>query len=247
MALITRSVADSVVAIETPSFSTRYFRPIADAQLITDAIVGQLIEPLRISAARALRSTRVRLDFNTQLSLAGSAGVAAADPDSYAFSPLTPGAVAIFAQAVDFPPGQTQPAFIEVDVNEMTDGANYSVAIVGALKNVGGYGPSSASHPLLGKGESPTILYIRALSKNQIQVQFTEQMADNAALRNPSSYEFSGGLVVNSVLAVEGSRVTLGTSDQTPGTLYTLTVHGKIPIESADIISASDSVTRLLL
>jgi len=110
----------------------------------------------------------------------------------------------------------------------MTDGESYDIEI--ETSN----GPESPDGmpfsvdtnkgSFLGLGELPQILSVEAVGINRVDVTFTETMTDNEAIRNAANYSFNNGLSVLSVLSMSDDVVKLATSDQVPGTLYTLTI-----------------------
>jgi hypothetical protein len=75
-----------------------------------------------------------------------------------------------------------------------------------------------------GIGERPTIKRIESTSINGANIIFSEPMLDNDYIRNSEKYVFDGGLTVLSVSDVDVDTVKLVTSDQTPGTIYNLTI-----------------------
>ncbi len=80
--------------------------------------------------------------------------------------------------------------------------------------------------PFTGNGSLPEILVAYATDKNTIVVQFSEAVLDLGSIRTVGAYASNLGLTITSVLSVDASSVTLKTSDQTPGQLYTLTLTG---------------------
>lgn len=84
--------------------------------------------------------------------------------------------------------------------------------------------PSYSYQFIVGVGEAPTLVRWQRISRNRVDVYFSEPMLDGAEIRNPSRYTFDNGLSTVSVLAVEGSIVKLATTDVFAGVLYTLTI-----------------------
>lgn len=234
MALFTRQIDDAPDVTDVVARVHTAVRSLSDSLVVAD--VATPLGTLRIANARSLSPRRVRLDFAPQASI----NAALSTPSSYAFVPISSGAVPIVAQSVRLPPGQTFPSFVEIDVNEMTDGAIYTVAIVGALVGKNGDPPAFNPTPFAGMGDNPDLFLVLAVDKNTVQVQFTEPMLDNAAIRNLNNYSFDGGLSILSIEAVEGSRVTLATSDQAPGALYNLTVRGILAARITDSVQVTD-------
>lgn len=84
--------------------------------------------------------------------------------------------------------------------------------------------PAYSYQFITGVGEAPTLVRWERISRNRVDVHFSEPMLDGAEIRNPSRYTFDNGLSTVSILAIEGSIVKLATTDVLPGVLYTLTI-----------------------
>lgn len=78
----------------------------------------------------------------------------------------------------------------------------------------------------LGVGIAPKIRVAYATDKNTIVVQFTERILDLGSIRTVGAYTANLGLTIQAILDVEVDTVTLKTSNQTAGQLYTLTLTG---------------------
>lgn len=121
-----------------------------------------------------------------------------------------------------------EPTWIELNCTEHTIGSTYQLAI--ATTN----GPtdpelmpidsSATPQNYTGVGAIPTIDTVASISANLIEVKFSESMLDEPAIRDHTNYSFDKGLTTVDVLNVDGDIVTIITSDQTPGELYTMTV-----------------------
>lgn len=145
----------------------------------------------------------------------------------YSFTVLTAGAAPVFVERVVAPSTPTYPEYVDVYCSEMTDGANYEL-VVSTL------GPTDRAHnhidptgdtvAIVGVGEVPTLSRVEAISANRVNVIFSESMRDNVAIREASRYTWDNGLETVEVIGVEGNIVQLVTTDQTPGTLYNLTI-----------------------
>ncbi|MEO7297125.1 MAG: hypothetical protein ABI042_00965 [Verrucomicrobiota bacterium] len=71
----------------------------------------------------------------------------------------------------------------------------------------------------------PTIqIAYGSFTSNEVNVVYSESVDDTVI--NTANYSLSGGLTISSVDRTSVSSVRLNTSDQTPGTTYTLTVNG---------------------
>ena len=186
------------------------------------AFSASLRKAPRVLSASALTSTKVRLTFDGGMTKDNLL----TDPSNYLF---TVGSGADLLATAVVAEDETNPTYVDITTNEHTDGAVYT-AEVNPLAGgpTGRFGMNVAdgdnSAAFAGVGIPPTVASVEAVSANLVNVVFSEDMADNADIRDASNYSFSGGLSVISVLDVSGDTVQLVTSDQTPGTLYNLTI-----------------------
>ena len=194
----------------------------------TSAIVpvlgGDLVQPVFIDDVRALSSERIRIDFTGSV----LKNTALSDTSNYTITAGL-GDVVPFISAVDVP-DLASPNFVELITSEMTDGAAYSLAVnVGSPSSpvLGGNGIAVATDPgaYTGVGVAPEVALVLAKSANSVEVQFTELIQPTAVAGTPGFYTFDLGLSVLAVLDIVGNKVTLETSDQTEGELYTLTLN----------------------
>lgn len=187
------------------------------------AITANLIRTVNIKNVRAVSSTRIRVEFSQPIS--NDADSSLSDPDSFVLTPLSGAAVSVISR-VDTPDGATATASVDLIVSEMTQGVlNYQ------LQAFGLFAPddspiSNTAFPFNGLGVPPKVLVAFAPDANSVTVQFTEKVLDIGSLRVLSAYTFNDGLTVTGILSVDASSVTLKTSNQTPGHLYTLTMSG---------------------
>jgi hypothetical protein len=186
-------------------------------------VVGNVIASPRVSSATVKTSTKIRVKFDQEMLNDSRLTL----PQNYTVTPMTDGVnvyvSSVVAENVDYP------TYVDLTTTEMTDGQNYQISV--ETGTGGPYGrfdialnPLGNTTSIVGVGDAPTILQIEAISQNQANVKFSEPMLDNAAIRNVDSYSFDGGLTVISVLDVDVDTVKLVTSDQTPGTVYVLTI-----------------------
>lgn len=84
----------------------------------------------------------------------------------------------------------------------------------------------SDPYGFVGKGILPEILVAYATDKNTIVIQFTEPILDLGSARTVAAYTANLGLTISAVLAVGIDTITIKTSNQTAGQLYTLTLNG---------------------
>jgi len=184
--------------------------------------LANLVQLVKVSSVTVPAAGRVRVTFDRPM--ANNAALRLAS--SYSFTTVTPGAAALTFLSAEKGPG-SQPTYVDLLTSEHTTGASYSVEALspGATDPEGTpTDPSANSGGFTGVGVAPTLSSVQSISENRVDVIFNEPMTDNADIRNPAKYNFDGGLSVLSVLEVDSDTVKLVTSDQTPGTLYTLTV-----------------------
>lgn len=170
------------------------------------------------ASAQATATRKVRVTFSE--AMAKNANLLLAT--NYTIEPTTPGAVKPYVTKVTTG-NEANPTYVDLETTEMTNGATYQVGCALATDVVGN--PiSTAKASFTGVGDTPTVKEVKAISANRVDVKFSERMDDNADLRNPAKYSFNNGLAVVSVAGVADDTVQLVTTEQVPGTLYTLTV-----------------------
>lgn len=198
-----------------------YFSPVDGAEATT-TFTGQGTKPTLVSAVPTT-ARRIRINFSEAMredaSLASIVG--------YGILPVTAGAAPVYVEDVVVPdiPSVT---YVDLIVSEMTNGATYQARV---STTVGPTDPSlnhlsgaAYTYNFAGLGDTPVVKQVIAQGTNRVDVVFNEAMADNADIRNPAKYSFDNGLAVLSVLSFDNDTVKLSTTDQTPGTLYTLTI-----------------------
>jgi len=187
------------------------------------ALTGNIVAAPRVVSAAALLSTVVRVHFDQSM----TSDSRLEDKANYTLTPAAGGADS-YVQGV-IPENSTDPTYVDLYVNELTDGIAYQVDVatgagspvaltgiaLNALVNVASF---------TGLGIAPTIAGLQAISANLVDVIFSENMLDNDAIRDFTKYTFDNGLTVSAVMSVDGNTVRLVTSDQTPGLVYTLTI-----------------------
>lgn len=211
------------------SFNTNEIKDIAANVLdITDPLNNRQFTAVatlpKVSSADLLVD-RVRINFDTPM----LKSAALSSPANYLFTPITSGAANLHFDEV-IVPDVSLPYFVEIKTTEMTNGADYEVAVNSSIG-----GPTDASFNNLnasfdvaafqGVGENPVIDRVVSVSKNRVDVVFSEPMKSNLDIVDPTRYTWTGGLETISVIGVTSAGVVkLVTTDQIPGQLYTLTV-----------------------
>jgi hypothetical protein len=184
---------------------------------------GELVTLVKITSAEVISSNKLRVHFDRNMK----------NDDNlinrlfYTIIPITSGAVNCYVSEVKIP-YVTYPEYVDLITSEMTDSASYTVYVdtdgPTDLENTP-VDPDNNDQTFVAEGITPTIDKIIAVSENQIDVVFSENMKINSAIMNISKYSFDNGLSVLSVISAIGDTVSLATSEQTPGIIYTLTVN----------------------
>lgn len=185
---------------------------------------GNITGNPRVSDATPRSHLKIRVTFNQPMTNDSRL----VSPANYVIAAVADG-VSVFVTSVVPDPASTFPSFVDLNVNEMTDGEGYQIQV-----NPGASSPvSQAGLPIIvggsivsftGQGVNPTVVSVAGVDQNLVEIKFSENMLDNVPIRDPANYAFDGGLTVTAVLDVVGDTVRLVTSDQTPGLLYNLVI-----------------------
>jgi hypothetical protein len=184
--------------------------------------LGQFVSLVKIASVVAVSATKVRVTFDRRMKK--DAALLAAY--NYSVTPQTGGAASVTINSVE-PESATNPLWVDLITSEMTDGATYrgEVSTSGPTDTEGTpVDPNNNYVDYTGVGEAPTIHRVIPQSANRVDVQFNESMKSNDDILNPAKYTWDNGLSTLNVLEVDGDTVKLVTSEQVPGTLYTLTI-----------------------
>jgi hypothetical protein len=184
---------------------------------------GDLVEACFITGVRVISSTRIRIDFSRTV----DKNSALEAISGYLLETVTAGAVDITILDV-IVPTLSYPKSVDLIVSEMTDGVTYSVSIASLEITSDDTPISDEAVTFVGEGEIPTITAVVATSSTEAQVRISEVIRDSASVRNTGNYSFDNGLTVVEISEVEDGVITLTTSEQVSGTLYTLTFSGVI-------------------
>ena len=143
---------------------------------------------------------------------------------NYTITPQTPGSAFLYINSI-LPDNVLRPFFVDVNVSEMTDGADYKVEVNNITDKDGNpIDVSLNKYTFVGLGGKPYVKRVEAVADNLVKVVFSERMKNNPDLRNPSKYAFNNGLIVIAVQSIEDDAVILLTSEQDPNLVYDLTV-----------------------
>ena len=115
---------------------------------------------------------------------------------------------------------------VRLSVSESKNGSLYAAQAASFVADESGneLHPDHTYQLFAGVGEAPTFVRWQRVSRNRVDVYFSEPMLDGEEIRNPARYTFDNGASTVAVLAVEGKVVSLATTDITAGIFYTLTI-----------------------
>lgn len=200
-----------------------------------------------VSSASAVSSTKIRVYFDKGM-LVNSA---LTSKYNYILTTTDSDSVVPYISSVEYE-NTEYPEYVDLITSEATNNTTYTVEVNpdGPVdKNSEPIDPDNNSYDFSGIGVNPYIKSVVAVGKNRVDVIFSEQIIDNAPVRDETQYVFDGGLSVVSVLDVEGDTVKLVTSDQTEGTVYNLTINAIqiispviTGVSGTDIVSTENDV-----
>ncbi len=173
--------------------------------------------------AWAIDENTIRIHFGQSM----QDNEALSDPDNYSITPLVAGAVSIAVLEVRPQTFSPFPWYVDLICTEMTNAKSYRAAATtdGPISKLGEYIEIGfETDDFFGIGVAPTILRVEPSTEKELILVFDESMRDNQAVRDVRRYTFSGDLEAIEVVEVERERVTIKTTDQQPGVLYSLTV-----------------------
>jgi hypothetical protein len=202
-----------------------------DIQGLADCNVvcyGKLSKLVKVLSVEATQHGVLRVTFDRGL----KDNAALVMPYNYIPTVLTPGAAPIVVNVVLPEANTARPAYVDLEVSEMTQGASYSCAVSpnGPVDSDDTpIDPDNNASTFVGIGEYPTIKHLISQSANRVDIVFSEAIVDNTYARDALNYTFDGGLNVLNVLDVIDDTVKLVTSNQAPGALYTLTINTGSP------------------
>ncbi len=193
-----------------------------------------------ISNARAISSTRIRIDFSAPINDSS----VLRDSFSYTITTVTTNAV-VPAIAEVFVPGIGPTRTIDLVTSEMTDGASYEVNVNN--NNVIGEGGAVTQTPFAfaGIGIAPSVVVVIATSPTTVEIRFSEPIKDFGNVRETTAYVFSDSLATIDVLELTSNIVIVETSEQTEGFLYSLQLVGDFFDHANNYVSTPAAVPML--
>jgi hypothetical protein len=179
----------------------------------------------RVVSAVALDSTHVRVNYDAEMKHASPSNPDdALNPSNYVFGVV--GGVSISPVSVSL--HQDSPTQVDILVNEMTEGASYTVTVSNVLSAGGSaLDPAYAEASFAGVGVQPQVASASAVDSHTVEVVFSEAMSDTVNLRAATSYHISGPttLTPSAVNVVDTTHVRVSvTEEMRNGGVYTITV-----------------------
>jgi hypothetical protein len=218
-------------------------RRLTDTVAIADSLIAAISIALKISQVRAFSETRIRIDFERPATI----NTALTRASSYRFTNVSSGSVEVVPLSVSLPPGQANPLYVEIETTEHTNEADYEVALTSSIRGAAGEVGSTVPVPYVGIGVSPKLKVVLAVSATEVEVHFDEPIENNAEANDPLNYTWTGGLSTIAVRSVVANVVTLQTTSQIPGQLYSLTVEDPKLFHSVTMQDAVDAVDLLAI
>ncbi|RLI87356.1 MAG: hypothetical protein DRP01_02005 [Archaeoglobales archaeon] len=177
----------------------------------------------RVSAAAATADDKVRVMYD-QAVRATTPGNAddALNPANYLFT--TGAGVARVPVSVSLVQGM--PTIVEITLDgEMTDSVTYNVAVSNVVSIYNA--PLNTQHDdadFTGQGTYPEIDTAIASGSTVVEITFSEEMLNNAALTVPSNYIFAGAttLTPTSVVRLSGTQVRVAVNEMLNSGAYTV-------------------------
>ena len=194
----------------------------------TITVIYDPTEP-QVSGAVARGSLTVRVTFDEDM----TDNAALATAGNYTFSGAGAALTATAAARVDA-------MTVDVSVNEMTLGAAYTVAVsTSGPEDLAGntVDPAHNNAGFSGVGVRPKLLSAAAQNSTTVRFTFDEDMTDNADLRDPASYTFTGSgvpITATSATPYGTAAVDVVVNEMTEGSgNYTAAVATDAPVDLA--------------
>lgn len=220
----TRVRGDTVAVTDSLIRRATFGRILSDNIAIADALTASATIIFGIANARSLTESKVRIDFAVPVQI----NDALTNPASYRFNNVSAGSFDVVPLSVRLPAGQPSPIYVEIETTEHTDGGTYEVALTSAIRGAAGEFGGGDAFEYDGIGIAPTLRVVIAISPTEVQVHFSEEISNEPDANEPRNYTWDGGLSTIAVRSVIGSVVTLQTTQQTQGQLYTLHVNAQL-------------------
>lgn len=197
---------------------------IIPSDFVWGALPVSSFEPIaaaRLENVTVINETKIRLNFASPM----KKNSALSDIANYTLTANVGGIADLIFTEITIP-ADANPTYVEIEISEMTNGGDYNCEVSTTLQDADDNFISDLFKDVdfIGVGVAPTVSTVVADSSTTVDVTFSEPMLDNADIRNTAKYTFDNDLIVEEVIGIEGAIVSLRTSEQTPGLVYTLTV-----------------------
>lgn len=229
-----------------------------DAGFLSDAFTGLGAPPVLVSVVPT-SDTTIRVTFDEPLQEIAPLS----DPDNYVLSPISIGAVVLVISQI-VPEAIANPTYVDLTVNEMTDTADYRLAMSNAggdIVDVPGNALDTVNPAntvdFVGTGTLPDVASAEVIG-DRIRINFSEPMRRDAALELAANYLFTPvtpgatQLFFDSIslppVIAQPTFVEIEVSEMTDGATYDVTVNsgaGGPTDPGFNPISATDSATFL--
>jgi hypothetical protein len=201
----------------------------------TAAFSGIGTKPQVLSASPT-STTKVRVVFNEPMRNDASLTTAA----NYTFNN---GLAAQSALRVDS-------TTIDITTNAIVGGTLYTLTVStagGGPKDLAGNTVAAGSNTaqFTGIGQNPQVQSASAIDSNTVDIVFSEEMQNNAALIDLNKYTFNNGLISNGVTRINATKVRVATTEMKDGQSYTVTVStsGIIDLDGNSLANPTNSAT----
>jgi hypothetical protein len=178
----------------------------------------------RVSAAAASADDKVQVTYDQAVrAVNASNSDDALNPSNYTIST----GLGVARTVVSVALVQGTPTIVELTLDgEMTDGVSYNVQVSNVLSIYGkALNVLFDDADFTGQGTDPAIQSATASSSTTVDVTFTEEMLNNAALTTPTNYSFPGGpttLTPTNVVRLSGTQVRVTVNEMLNGGSYTV-------------------------
>lgn len=189
-------------------------------------IIGQMAgsgdpgAPPKVVGASAMNSTTVRVTFDQEVvHVSPSNSNDALNPANYIFTTI--GGVDITASSVS----TVNPVTFDITTNEMTGGATYNVEVQSVENLVGAViNPAFDNQNFLGVSFPPRVSSATAITAYTLDVLFSEDMKNDAALTTPGNYTFTAGLLSSLATRQDARTVRVTVNEMQGSAPYVVTV-----------------------
>ncbi|PNX50393.1 MAG: hypothetical protein BV456_06850 [Thermoplasmata archaeon M8B2D] len=178
--------------------------------------------PKIVLPTRLLTAYKLRIHFSKQMEYNSDL----INLSNYTVTPNTTNGVPINLLSIEAE-NLSNPTYVEINCSEYTNGEIYNISVekLNGPKDLNGFymDPNQSPFQISGIGIIPTVETLVATSKNTFELTFSENMFENSFIKDISNYSFDKSLLITNMIFTS-NVITLITTDQEPGELYTLTI-----------------------